>query len=246
MRARAAVVVAAAFALTASVSAAAGADGIDTHTDVGLLGAVVTGTHVGSENPNPVSGVVPGALLELTQHVDRFRLHLEGLPQISAKSSTTGAYGSSSASLSLLNATALVDLGAARCFRAGFGFQIVNVTNFNGANANINDSRVTSPIYALGATLPAPHGHFFELNLMVDPNLRGVVDVFHNGATSEPNKPEAGAEVDYSAAYGWTRGKVTYLAGARGLSYHTRDLNTDALVDRNVGGGVTFEVRFAL
>ncbi len=206
----------------------------------------MTGTHVGSENPNPVSGVVPGALLELTQHVDRFRLHLEGLPQIGASSSGSGPFGHSSATLSLLNATALVDLDPARRFRLGFGFQVINVTNFNGNNANIDDSRVTSPIFAAGATLPVSHGHFVELNLMVDPNLRGVVDIFDNGATSEPNKPEGGAEVDYSAAYGWRRGLVTYLIGARGLSYHTRNLNTQALVDRNVGGGVTFEVRFAL
>jgi hypothetical protein len=32
--------------------------------------------------------------------------------------------------------------------------------------------------------------------------------------------------------------------GFRGLSYHTRNTITDELVDRNTGGGVTFEARF--
>ena len=39
---------------------------------------------------------------------------------------------------------------------------------------------------------------------------------------------------------------MTYLAGLRALSYHTRNTSTEDLVDRNVGGGATFTVRFAL
>ena len=79
-----------------------------------------------------------------------------------------------------------------------------------------------------------------------DPNLRGDLLVFDNLGASQTNEPEAGAEVDYSAAYGWEGRYVTYLVGVRGLSYHTRNVSTGALVDRNVGGGVTFEARFHL
>ena len=75
----------------------------NTPTDVGVLTAILAGSHVGSENPEPVSGVVPGALLEITQHVDRVRLHLEGLPTIGVTGTNDGPFGHSSASLSLLN-----------------------------------------------------------------------------------------------------------------------------------------------
>jgi hypothetical protein len=218
----------------------------DDRTEVGLLTALVAGTHVGSDNPAPVSGVIPGAALEVTQHADRFRLHLEGIPTVAATGSNRGPFGSSSASLDLLNATALVDLDPNARFRVGAGFQLVNLTNKNGNNGDRNDVRIASPIYAAGADLPLPKAHFVELNLMVDPNLRGVLDVFNDIGEARPNKPEHGAEVDYSAAYGWRRGNVEYLLGGRGLSYHTRNTDNGELVDRNVGGGATFEVRFLL
>jgi hypothetical protein len=218
----------------------------DDRTEVGLFTAVVAGTHVGSDNPSPVTGVVPGAALEVTQHLDRFRLHLEGIPTVAASGSTHGPFGTSSASLDLLNTTAMVDVDKNARFRVGAGFQLVNLTNKNGNNGDRNDVRITSPIYVAGSTLPLPRAHFVELNLMVDPNLRGVLDVFNYLGQSRTNKPEAGAEVDYSAAYGWRRGDVEYLVGGRGLSYHTRNTDNGELVDRNVGAGATFEVRFML
>jgi hypothetical protein len=226
----------------------------NTQTDLGVLTAIVAGSHVGSENPVPVSGVVPGALLEITQHVDRVRLHLEGLPTIAVTGSNNGAFGHSSASLSLLNSTIMVDIDPKRRFRLGGGFQLVNLTNKNGSNGDVNRVRIASPIFAAGATLPLPKGHFVEMNVNVDPNLRGILLVYNylgqaqtnNFGLPTANKPEIGAEVDYAAAYGWRHHDVEYLLGFRGLSYHTRDASIGDLVDRNVGGGVTFEVRFLL
>jgi hypothetical protein len=216
----------------------------DTQTEVGILAALVAGTHVGSDNPVPVSGVVPGAALEVTQHVDRFRLHLEGIPTVAASGTGSGPYGTSSASLDLLNTTIMAGIDAHDRVRIGAGYQLVNLTNKNGNNGDRNDVRIASPIYAAGADLPLPSDHFVELNLMVDPNLRGTLLVFNYLGVARTNKPEQGAEVDYAGAYGWRRGNVEYLIGGRGLSYHTRNVSLGELVDRNVGGGVTFEVRF--
>jgi hypothetical protein len=215
-------------------------------TDLGVLGAILAGTHVGAENPNPVSGVVPGALLEATQRWRRVRLHLEGIPEVSARAAGSGSVGTSSAKLGLLNSTLQYDLDRNHRYRVGFGFQIVDLQSFDGNNGDVNQARVTSAIYVAAATLPLPAERFVELKLMVDPNVRGLLHIFPATGPEAPDTPEAGAEVDYSAAYGWRRGSVTYLLGVRGLSYHTRDLNTGELVDRNVGGGLTFEVRFAL
>jgi len=237
--ARACVGAACAFTLLSSTARAA-----DTQTDVGVFTAIVAGTHVGSDNPQPVSGVVPGAAIEVTQHVDRFRLHLEGIPTVAASSTGSGAFGTSSASLDLLNATVMADLDPHARYRVGFGYQLVNLTNKNGTNGDRNDVRIASPIYAAGATLPLAKDHFIELNLMADPNLRGDLLVFNYLGVAHTNKPEQGAEVDYSGAYGWRRKNVEYLAGFRGLSYHTRNTTLGELVDRNVGAGVTFEVRF--
>ena len=70
-------------------------------TDLGILAAVLAGTHVGSDNPQPDSGVAAGALLELTQRWNRFRIHLEGIPEVRVDGNSTGNYGRSSASLSI-------------------------------------------------------------------------------------------------------------------------------------------------
>ncbi len=138
----------------------------------------------------------------------------------------------------------MFDLDPHRRYHIGAGEQLVNLSNFNGSNGQRNYSRVTSPIYAAGATLPLPNEHFVELNLMVDPNVRANLLVVDNTGIAQPSLPEQGAEVDYSASYGWRRGFIEYLVGLRGLSYHTKNVNTGGLVDRNVGGGATFEVRF--
>jgi hypothetical protein len=237
---------AAALACACACFGAAASARADDRTEVGVFAALVAGTHVGSDNPAPVTGVIPGAALEVTQHVERFRLHLEGIPTVAATGSNRGPFGSSSASLDLLNAVAMVDVDPNARYRVGAGFQLVNLTNKNGNNGDRNDVRIASPIYAAGADLPLPKAHFVELNLNVDPNLRGVLDVFNYLGQARRNKPEAGAEVDYGAAYGWRRGDVEYLLGGRGLSYHTRNTDNGELVDRNVGGGATFEVRFLL
>ncbi len=232
------------FAMVSLLATAPALADTNTQTDVGLFTAVVAGTHVGSDNPVPVSGVVPGAAIEVTQHLDRLRIHLEGIPTVSANGTNSGPFGRSSASLDLLNSTIMADLDPHGRYRLGGGYQLVNLTNTNGSNGDRNKVRISSPIYAAGATLPLPSDHFVELNLMVDPNLRGTLLVYNYLGEARPNKPEQGAEVDYSGAYGWRRHNVEYLVGFRGLSYHTRNTITDELVDRNTGGGVTFEARF--
>ncbi|MGP6156758.1 MAG: hypothetical protein ACLPYS_04440 [Vulcanimicrobiaceae bacterium] len=215
-------------------------------TDLGLTGAILTGTHVGEENPTPVSGIAPGALLEATQKWGRLHVHLEGFPSVSVRASSAGNLGTSSATLGLLNSTVLYDLDHNRRFRAGLGFQIIDLRSFNGNNGDIDEARVTSPIYTVASDLPVGRNRFVELNLMVDPNIKGLLHVLPADGSLAYDEPEAGAEVDYSAALGWQRGATTYLLGARFLNYHTRNVDTGALVDRNVGGGVTLEVRVAL
>src|SRR5579875_1129056 len=180
----------------------------DTRTEVGIFTAVAGGTHVGADNP-PVSGLFPIAALDVRQHVNGVWLQFEGIPPITVSGANNGAFGSSSAHLSVVNGTVNVDVDRHRRYHLGAGFQ------------------------------------FVELNLMVDPNVRATLYAVTNTGVPEPTKPEQGAEVDYSAAYGWRRGMIEYLVGLRGLSYHTRNNDRPGeLVDRNVGGGVTFEARF--
>jgi len=213
-------------------------------TDLGILAAVLAGTHSGADNPQPVSGVVPGALLEASQIWSRARIHVEGFPQINLNASSPGPLGTSSASLSLLNAEAQFDLDPRHRFRIGAGFQVVNLSNFNGDNGDRDDSRVTSPLFTGIADLPVGHNRSVELTLTDAPNVRGVLRITQiNGAPRTP-KPEQGGEVDYGASYAWHFPGATYLLGFRGLSYHTRNTDNGELVDRNVGAGLTFEARF--
>jgi hypothetical protein len=216
----------------------------DSSTDVGIFTAIVAGQHVGSDNPVPVNGVVPGAALEVEQRVDRFRLHLEGIPNVAASGSNSGPFGHSSASLDLVNAVAYADVDANRRVSLGTGVQLVNLSNKNGTNGDVNAVRITSPIYALAARFPTGPKRGFETTLMIDPNLRGVLDIYDYLGNAKTNKPEAGAEIDYAADYAIERGHFVYRFGVRGLSYHTRNTDNGELVDRNVGGGVTFDVRY--
>lgn len=217
----------------------------DPSGEVGGLAAILTGTHVGEDNPEPVSGVVPGALLEARGRDGRVFAHLEGIPTITVGTSSSGPFGRSSATLGLLNATVLAGIDRRSRLRLGGGLQIVTLQNFNGNNGDRDRVRVSSPIYAAEAVLPlGSEARFVQLDLMLDPNVRGILSATDSTGAARPDEPEQGAEVDYAAAYGWRRGRFTYLVGLRGLSYHTRDLRNGELVDRNVGGGVTFEARY--
>ena len=151
------------------------------------------------------------------------------------RGSSVGPFGRSSATLSLLNALALVDVDPARIFRIGSGFQLVNLDNSNGNNGDRNQARITAVTLAFGATLPLRAEHFVDVDVKVDPNLRGDLHVFNDRGQAQPDKPEAGAEVDYAVAYGWRRRGFEYRLGARALSYHTRNTwNFDSSI--NVAG----------
>ena len=180
----------------------------DTSTDVGIFAAVVAGQHVGSDNPVPVSGVVPGAALEFEQRVDRIRLHLEGIPTVGASGSNRGAFGHSSATLDLLNSVASYDLDANRRVSVGLGYQLVNLANTNGDNGDVNQVRIGSPIYDLTLRFPLAAKRGFETHVMIDPNLRGVLNVFTYQDVARTPKPERGAEIDYAADYRWERGPL--------------------------------------
>lgn len=215
----------------------------DTSTDLGVMAALVGGQHVGEGNP-PVSGVFPAAILEFTQRVNSVRLHLEGIPTVTVTGLGSGPYGTSSATLGVLNATLMVDLDRHHRYRIGGGTQIINLSNVNGNNGELNYAHLALALYAAGATLPLPNGHFIELNLNLIPNVRTNLGEVGRDGIALPSQQEQGAEVDYAAAYGWQRGHFVYLVGIRGLSYHTRDATTGALIDRNVGGAATFEFRY--
>jgi hypothetical protein len=216
----------------------------DSAIDVGALAAVAYGQHVGFANPVPVNGVVPAAIIEATQYVNAIRLHVEGIPTVTASGYSGGAFGNSSARISLLDALLMVDVDSKRRFRLGGGVQTINLSNYSGYNGSTNDAHLANVVYAAGSTLPMPRQHFLEFNLYVLPNVRTNLLVFSPTGVAQPTEPEQGAEVYYSGQYGWHRGRNTFLLGFAGLNYHTRNTNTGGLVDRNVGGALTFEYRY--
>jgi hypothetical protein len=218
----------------------------DTYTEIGSLGALGFGQHVGESNPVAVNGIAPAALPQLTQYFDRFRFQLQAIPTITATGDGGGPYGRSSARLSLVNALLMANIDPYHHFRVGTGVQVINLSNFNASNGQNNYSHIAAQMFSAGSTWRLPKQRFLDFNLYVVPNVRANLLVKDPNGAFEPNEPEAGAEMFYSAAYGWTRGNFTYLAGIAGLSYHTRDLNNGSLVDRNVGAGPMFEMRYRI
>lgn len=215
----------------------------DSSTDVGLFAGIAAGQHISTDQP-ATNGIAPAALLEFTERVDGIRLHLEGFPSITASGLSSGPFGHSSATISLLDAILYADVAPRSLVRLGGGVQTINLSNFNANDGSTNSAHLSVPLFAAGSTLPLPRGHFAELTLYALPNVRTNLSVFNNAGVAQPTIPEQGAEVYYSAAYGWRRGAMSFLWGLSGLSYHTRNTNDGSLVDRNVGGALTFELRY--
>ena len=217
----------------------------DSETDIGAMAAIAYGQHVGAGNPTPVNGVAPAALIEATQYINKLQLHVEGIPTITATGvGSSGPFGRSSATISLLDAVLMMNVDKSRIFRFGIGEQWIGLRNFNGNDGSTNSAHLANVIYAAGSTLPLSNHHFVELTTYALPNVRTNLAVFNAGGAPQPTEPEQGAEMYYNAAYGWTRGRSTMLLGFAGLSYHTRNTNNGSLVDRNVGGALTFEYRY--
>ena len=215
----------------------------ETSGEIGAFVGALAGLHRGSLAGSEIHGVAPGLALEAIVRSNTLSLHLEGIPTLTATAGNRGPYGTTQASLALLNTTLISDIGRTRRVHLGFGFQVVDLTNRNGVTGETDAVRVTSPIYTAGLSFPTDHG-FFDLDIADDPNVRGILHATVAG-TNKP-VPEQGAEVDYVAAYRWTHGRAIYRAGIRGLSYHTRNTNIGSLVDKNVGLGLTFDARLRL
>lgn len=215
-------------------------------TEIGASAALGFGQHVGSDYPTPVNGIVPAGFVDVTERFDRWRLELQGFPTITATGVNRGSDGHSVAKLSLFDAVFMADVDPSRQFRLGTGLQLINLSNVNGLNGETNAARVASQIFAAGSTIRLPRLRFLDFNLYVIPNLRANLYVTSGAGVPEGTRPEKGAELYYNAAFGWSRGPITYRIGLAGLSYHTRDTTTGELVDRNVGGGPMFEMRYRL
>ena len=120
-----------AFAVVLLSTSAASAE-----TDLGVLAALVAGTHVGAGNPQPDSGVA-GVRCSRRRSVGTASASTWKAFRKSALSgSSTGQYGRSSATLSIFNGTAQVAVDPKQMFRVGLGFQVVNLNNYNGVNGN--------------------------------------------------------------------------------------------------------------
>lgn len=215
----------------------------ETSGEIGAFVGALAGLHRGSLAGSEIHGLAPGLALEATMRLHTLSLHLEGIPTLTATAGSRGPYGSTQASLALLNTTLVSDIGRERRVHLGFGFQVVNLTNRNGVTGETDAVRVTSPIYTAGLSLPINHG-FLDLDIAGDPNVRGILHTTVNGKNQPV--PEQGAEVDYLTSYRWTHGRTIYRAGIRGLSYHTRNTDIGSLVDKNIGLGLTFDARLRL
>jgi len=191
-------------------------------------------------------GAAPVAALELTERFEHVRFHLEGLPRIAGSVGDPQFFGRSWIAGGFLNATALIDLDARGRIRAGAGFQVINAERYVGSTAQTLAFRATSARYEVAATLPVAKGRFVELSFAALPNVRAVVHARDSFGSVFPDRTGAGAEVDYSAGYGWRGGVVRYVAGVRGVSYHTLNAGFGSPVDRLGAVAATFEVRLPI
>jgi hypothetical protein len=214
-------------------------------TQVGLQGLVLAGTH--GAPSGSYSGVGEGALLELDQTWPSVQLHLEGIPNIATATVKTQG-GSVTATIGLFTASARFRLDRNSRYWAGIGDEVLNQqTPFVGLGI-VDASRLAGTRFELDGRFPISQSRFIETDFGAIPRLSGnatQLTVFANGLSSVLSGAETASMIDLGAAYGIRAGRIEYLYGLRAINFAAK-FEDGREADRNVGVGLTAEIRYSL
>jgi|GEM_PF-604579 len=215
-------------------------------TTFGAQALAVSGFHREPGYDQSGSGV--GALLELSERMQRVEVHLEGIPVVTTTAhATSEQFGATAPALGVFSATARYALDRRGRFWVGLGGTIINQRTPLPNMQRTAESRLAGGRYELFVRLPIRKSHFVEFESGIIPRMFGADHFLFNDPTHPPiNKDEHAAETDIALAYGTYSGRNAYLFGVRSINFSADFSRPGDAADRNVAFGVTLEGRFAL
>lgn len=213
-------------------------------TYVGIQALALTGVHedvAGSQH-----GFAGGGFLELQVGGRRVRVHLEGVPVVSVPQQATAHYGQATPAIGIVDGALRLGLDRDGGLFAGFGADIINQhTPLPNLDQEVA-SRLAGFRVELGYRAQLGGWHFVEALVGAAPSLHGNDVYTYDIPLPREIKPELASEVDYSAAYGFTRGRSEWLFGLRAINFAAHYTQTGLAADRNAGFGFMAEWRALL
>ena len=214
-------------------------------TTFGVEGLVLSGTH--TQPFGSVQGTGAGLFLQLDQAWPAVQLHVEGIPSVAiARINTT--LGPVTASVGMFSATARLRLDRAGRWWVGAGSEVLSQVTPIAGLSKVDASRLAGTRLEIVGHFPTAPNRFIEAQVGATPDLNGLLvetRSLPNGAQSAASGAEVASLMDVSAAYGITRGNAEYRFGVRAINFAARFWDGRE-ADRNVGGGVTAQIRFKL
>lgn len=214
-------------------------------TQVGLEGIVLSGTHY--EPKSDVSGTGGGLFIQIDQRWPAVELHLEGIPSV-ATAKVDSAFGPVTASIGMFAATARFRVDRPGRFWAGIGTEVLAQQTPLQGLSRVDASRLAGSRFEIVGRFPLSRNHEIETMVGAMPHLSGIVYetvTFPNQSQLVLFSPETASMMDLSVAYGIRHNRSEFLVGVRAINFAAK-FPSGREADRNVGAGITAQVRFTL
>ena len=214
-------------------------------TQLGIQALAITGTHF--QPRGDVSGTGLGALFSLDQRWRSVQIHMEGFPSVGTASVNTPT-GPVRASIGLFAATGRMRLDRLGRLWVGLGTEVLAQQTPQVAVYKVDASRLAGTRYEVFSSFPTAPDRFVETQVAVMPHLSGMVYETRSTPFTTPyvvSGAETASMLDLSVAYGVRHGNRDYLIGVRAINFAAKFVDGRE-ADRNVGEGVSAELRFHL
>jgi hypothetical protein len=214
-------------------------------TRVGLQGIILSGSHI--EPKGTVRGTGGGMFFRVDQRWPAVQLHLEGIPSVAIARIDTG-FGPVTANIGMFAATARFRALRDGRLWVGAGTEVIAQQTPLVGLSKVDNSRLSGSRFEIVGRVPVATHRFIEGQIAAMPHLSGLLHqttTLSGGFQYTVVGPETASLMDVAAAYGITHGKTEYLFGVRAINFAAKFADGRE-ADRNVGGGVTAEVRFTL
>jgi hypothetical protein len=213
-------------------------------TYVGIQALALTGAHqdvAGSQH-----GFAVGGFVELQVGGKRVRVHLEGVPVVSVPQQASVHYGRATPAIGIVDGAVRFGLDPNGRLFLGVGADIINQhTPLPNLDQEVA-SRLAGFRYEIGYRAQLGGSRFIEGLVGAAPSLYGSDVYTFSIPLPRQIKPELASEVDYSVAYGFTRGRSEWLFGVRAINFAAHFTQTGQPADRNAGFGLLAEWRALL
>lgn len=211
---------------------------------LGIQPTFFAGKHF--ETNNDVSGTAGGVFFEGNLRGGFVGLHVEGIPDIRARATTSDQFGKPTESIGLLTGDLRFSVDRLRRFYLSIGEALFTQTTpiVYPQGTVYTDSRVVGMRIG-GGTRIVWGRNMLEANVVGADGLQGQIS-YRSPRFSVDGQSERASEVDVSASYGRRLGRrYELLGGVRSINY-SASLSDGTAADRNVAVGIFIAGRILL